>query len=927
MAVDKDLATALKRAKTTPMFFALVVKGGSSGALVVTKEKPPAGAIADAKQKSGGTAVIKGRCFGEDDKLVFETPKVPAPNWEKIVKQLAKDEAGLMIHPEFRLGADPDALPEETAKPEDLKALWTKEFDAINRAVADVVNRAFLGFEQVKAEFRRAQGLAGETKYLEAVGLLATVGELIERCKSGAPVTPPDPMPSAEELEWTARLAAVSADLKEALTIGTPQEAGALKARFSEAQLAAKQKAFQQALVALDLVAQLAQEVFDSHGSPGPILPNEDAATTWKRLLAVVSPIMVRVFNTGGPNVESIKQQFRGAQALAAKPDFATALPELRKAKSMALKALVAMQAAGAEVHDGAVGGGNDAETWKQRVKKMTPDLTQALKQGLGDTSKIRSVFAYAQEKATAADFSSALKGLDSLDVLLAAALRGGAPTAAPTSAESKEKRKAQAAKFQRSMDLAPQRTTSEDAYLEARTALLSWATRAEPSEYDPLLKQLAEVAKLIDAQKYSEADAGSAKVLEAAGQLKKTVETREAALAKKLKTETLANLKIQAAALIEKWALVLKKSVPALVADAVGFQKHVVAKVKPSENPDPSAAREAIDKLEQEYERIAETNLAIDEQRKRLSQLEIRYTTAAKTANKKDRRWTDVDSARGDLKGAIANRNADAWADPYTLEGTIDDFERTLNAYEGKAADTEKRAALKQAKADWKEVSDHYNALKKEATATLKGAIEPIGDQIVELLKDKELLEEDQVAEFDDKLEEYKTQLQLIIQRKAQRKSTAEAFEQSDGGHSLGRHGPEVSKKQLQDRVTTGFAPDGVFSPFKTSSQFGSYEEWNATRESAVQDAKARGHDFGTDMKKAPPPGGLREVIVIVNHGRAVGSGVKGRGTGYLTTTTSGKTGRVYTEFDELPELKKTTTTFKWTGTKWIAAQHFPSE
>ena len=393
------------------MFFALVVKGGSSGALVVTKEKVPAAAIADAKQKSGGTAVIKGRCFGEDGKLVFETPKVPAPNWEKIVKQLAKDEAGLMIHPEFRLGADPDTLPEEPAKPEDLKALWTKEFNEINRAVADVVNRALPGFEQVKLEFRRAQGLADATQYLEAVDVLATVGELIERCKGEAPATPPTRTPSAEELEWNSRLAAVSADLKEALTIGTPQEISALKAKFSEAQLAARQKAFPQALVALNLVAQLAQEVFDVHGSPGPVVTNEDAAATWKRLFAEVSPIMVKVFNAGGPTIEPIKQQFRGAQALAAKPDFVAALPELRKAKSMALRALVAMQTAGAEVEDTSVGGGTDAETWKQRVKTITPELTQVLKQGLGDTTKIRSVFAYAQEKAAAADFVVGIQG------------------------------------------------------------------------------------------------------------------------------------------------------------------------------------------------------------------------------------------------------------------------------------------------------------------------------------------------------------------------------------------------------------------------------------------------------------------------------------------------------------------------------------
>ena len=207
----------------------------------------------------------------------------------------------------------------------------------------------------------------------------------------------------------------------------------------------------------------------------------------------------------------------------------------------------------------------------------------------------------------------------------------------------------------------------------------MPWATRAEPSEYDPLAQQLEEAKKLLDAQNYTEAEAESAKVLEAAGKLKATVEAREAALAKKLNAEALANLKIQATTLIEKWASVLVKSVPALVADAVELQKKVLAKVKPSNNPDPSAARDAIAKLEEEYEHVAETNLVIDEQRTRLSDIEIRYTAAAKTADEEDRMWEQVESARSMLRDAIANANDSSWADPYTLEGSIDEFERTL--------------------------------------------------------------------------------------------------------------------------------------------------------------------------------------------------------------------------------------------------------
>ena len=235
---------------------------------------------------------------------------------------------------------------------------------------------------------------------------------------------------------------------------------------------------------------------------------------------------------------------------------------------------------------------------------------------------------------------------------------------------------------------------------------------------------------------------------------------------------------------------------------------------------------------------------------------------------------------------------------------------------------------ALKQAKSEWKEASDNYNALKKEAIAKLKEAIEPIGVEIIAMLKDKVLLEEDEVEEFDDKAEEIQSAAPIDrpAQGATQELRRGAGVSPTAGTASIATD-RRISKKKIQERVTTGFSPDGVFSPFHTSSQFGSYEEWNATREAAVKNAKGRGYDFGPDMKKAPPPGGLTEVVVIVNHGRAIGSGVKGRPPGYLITTTSGKTGRVFTEFDELPELKKTTTTFKWNGTKWIAAQHFPSE
>lgn len=77
--LEEELTTGLKAAKGKRMYFAVVLKGGADGALILSKQKIPPGSIADAKKKSGGSAVIKGDCFGEDGKHVFEVAKGPPP--------------------------------------------------------------------------------------------------------------------------------------------------------------------------------------------------------------------------------------------------------------------------------------------------------------------------------------------------------------------------------------------------------------------------------------------------------------------------------------------------------------------------------------------------------------------------------------------------------------------------------------------------------------------------------------------------------------------------------------------------------------------------------------------------------------------------------------------------------------------------------
>jgi hypothetical protein len=105
---DEDLAAGLKAAKTRRMYFALVMKGGADGALLLAKTKVPPADIAAAKKKTGGSALLTGFCFYEDGKYVFEVGRVPPATAANIIKLIAKRDGGQTIAPIVRLSQDPE---------------------------------------------------------------------------------------------------------------------------------------------------------------------------------------------------------------------------------------------------------------------------------------------------------------------------------------------------------------------------------------------------------------------------------------------------------------------------------------------------------------------------------------------------------------------------------------------------------------------------------------------------------------------------------------------------------------------------------------------------------------------------------------------------------------------------------------------------
>ena len=110
-------------------------------------------------------------------------------------------------------------------------------------------------------------------------------------------------------------------------------------------------------------------------------------------------------------------------------------------------------------------------------------------------------------------------------------------------------------------------------------------------------------------------------------------------------------------------------------------------------------------------------------------------------------------------------------------------------------------------------------------------------------------------------------SQVNGILSREPQFR--AEALEGAEGGHSLDRHGPDLTDQELKTRLDTGIAADGAFSPTPgASTKFNSYQHYLDTRVAVTSALKAafkatRGDLKGdlkayytakSDFNKAPP-------------------------------------------------------------------------
>lgn len=160
--------------------------------------------------------------------------------------------------------------------------------------------------------------------------------------------------------------------------------------------------------------------------------------------------------------------------------------------------------------------------------------------------------------------------------------------------------------------------------------------------------------------------------------------------------------------------------------------------------------------------------------------------------------------------------------------------------------------------------------------------------------------------------------------------KQRANLLEIADGGHSIARHGPEVTDQQLMDRLTTGIAPDGKWSPApRKSTKFESYDDWVKTRDDALNKFLS---DNNIDIN-TPPSGTLlaNPRAIDLDHGRSIGDGYVGVGQPRKIrppNKPNGKLRKVWDETAPIDNIQRTRTKFEWNPKKnqWIVVQHFPN-
>jgi hypothetical protein len=163
--------------------------------------------------------------------------------------------------------------------------------------------------------------------------------------------------------------------------------------------------------------------------------------------------------------------------------------------------------------------------------------------------------------------------------------------------------------------------------------------------------------------------------------------------------------------------------------------------------------------------------------------------------------------------------------------------------------------------------------------------------------------------------------------------KGRATLIEKIEKGHSLLRHGPELTDNQLVKRLKEGIAPDGKIEINKVpsgSTKFSNDTDWLQIREKANEQITKRApYHGGADLTKPPIKDSVEErqgVSRIIEFDRPIGNGFIGKKeTLHKITVQNGRQLEVFGEVEKVEELTRIQVTYKWNGKQWEAKQFFP--
>lgn len=157
--------------------------------------------------------------------------------------------------------------------------------------------------------------------------------------------------------------------------------------------------------------------------------------------------------------------------------------------------------------------------------------------------------------------------------------------------------------------------------------------------------------------------------------------------------------------------------------------------------------------------------------------------------------------------------------------------------------------------------------------------------------------------------------------------------LELTEGGHAVVRHGPHLTRAQLDARIQTTATPDGGWVQTDAATTFKSFQALLATRERALKEMI---NVHGLDLAKPPGVGGnptKNPVVIVIDYGRPVANGRLARGASTTIQHPAGglrrgrpRTVEVWASTTEVPpEVSRVRTKIQWDGARWNVVQHFP--